>query len=252
MRPSTAARHRRVGGDVGDHQVEQGIARLQHVRAAGQRRVAVATGEHEVVGDDPDACRPAPSGVSGPAGPSGASAIPSTTGVVPSQWNSIWSPDTCGKRPVPPVNAGSQAGLNPLSSASVSWAPVSVSITVRLPNGSTAKTSPHVISPGASVRRRRRGEGQVGAQAARVGQRRVDARIGGAHRVGDQVAHRRLAQARRIAQDVALLRADHLGCAAPPSRRWPRRRSPARRAVARRRGSWRRAWTCRPRRRPSP
>ena len=51
--------------------------------AAGQRRVAVATGEHEVVGDDADACRVGPIGVSGPAGPSGASAIWSITGVVP-------------------------------------------------------------------------------------------------------------------------------------------------------------------------
>ena len=31
-----------------------------------------------------------------------------------------------------------------------------------------------------------------------------------AHRVGDEVAHRRLAQARRVAQDVDRLRADHL------------------------------------------
>src|SRR3712207_8316199 len=38
--------------DVGDDEVEQRVAGLQHVAAARQRGVAVATGEHEVVGDD--------------------------------------------------------------------------------------------------------------------------------------------------------------------------------------------------------
>jgi hypothetical protein len=70
------------------------------------------------------------------------------TGVAPLQWNVSLSPDTCGKRPV--ATWGLQTGLKPVSSASRSCAPVSVRITVRLPNGSTANTSPHVISPGAS------------------------------------------------------------------------------------------------------
>jgi hypothetical protein len=89
-----------------------------------------------------------PIGVSGPAGPFGARASRSITGVVPSQWNASDSPATCGNRPV--AIAGSQTGVNPLRSASVSCAPVSVSITVRFPNGSTANTSPHVTSPGCS------------------------------------------------------------------------------------------------------
>ena len=45
---------------------------------------------------------------------------------------------------------GLQTGEKPFRNASLSWAPVSVRIVVRLPKGSTAKTSPHVISPGCS------------------------------------------------------------------------------------------------------
>ena len=57
---------------------------------------------------------------------------------------------------------GSHTGLNPLSMAAVSCAPVSVSITVRLPNGSTANTSPHVTSPGCLTRRWRAETSDVG------------------------------------------------------------------------------------------
>ena len=59
-------------------------------------------------------------------------------------------PEICGKRPVPPVKAGLQDGRNPLVNAVSSWAPVSVSITVRLPNGRTENISPQVISHGCS------------------------------------------------------------------------------------------------------
>src|SRR5690242_14862782 len=74
--------------------------------------------------------------------------IPVTTGVVPLQVNVNFSPDTCGNRPVAMLEL--QTGLNPLSIACSSCAPVSVMITVRLPNGSTANTSPQVISFGCS------------------------------------------------------------------------------------------------------
>src|SRR5687768_16616739 len=71
-----------------------------------------------------------------------------TTGVVPEQLKLINSPDTCGNRPV--AIAGLQTGLNPFSNAAVSTSPVIVAMTVRLPNGNTANTSPHVTSPTAS------------------------------------------------------------------------------------------------------
>ena len=80
--------------------------------------------------------------------PGRTTSIESTTAVVPSQWKRNRSPATCGKRPV--AMAGSQAGENPLTRAAVSCSPVRVSITVRLPKGRTAKTSPHVISLTAS------------------------------------------------------------------------------------------------------
>src|SRR5664279_1873868 len=89
-----------------------------------------------------------PMGVSGPPGPSGAFAIPVTTGVVPLQLKDRANPDTWGNRPV--AIAVSHTGLNPLSRACSNCAPVSVSSTVRLPNGNTADTSPQVISPGCS------------------------------------------------------------------------------------------------------
>ena len=79
-----------------------------------------------------------PIGVTGP--PSGALPRLSITGVVPLQWYAMSSPATCGKRPV--AIAVLHAGLSPLSSAARSWAPVTVSITVALPNGSTANASP--------------------------------------------------------------------------------------------------------------
>ena len=101
-----------------------------------------------------------PIGVSAPAGPSGAFHIPSITGVVPVQWNCTFRPATCGKRPVA-IDA-LQNGLNPLSSALRRCSPVSVRITVRLPNGSTAKTSPQVIWPACSP-----AEGGVTRRSAR-------------------------------------------------------------------------------------
>ena len=57
-------------------------------------------------------------------------------------------PEICGNRPV--AIAGLQAGEKPLRNACSSWAPVSVSMTVRLPNGSTENISPQVISHGCS------------------------------------------------------------------------------------------------------
>src|SRR3954471_7921905 len=73
----------------------------------------------------------------------------STTAVVPEQWNVIFRPETWGKRPV--ATSGLQTGLNPLVSAVTSCAPVSVSTTVWLPNGSTPDISPYVISLTASL-----------------------------------------------------------------------------------------------------
>ena len=58
------------------------------------------------------------------------------------------SPEICGKRPV--AIAGLHTGEKPLRKACSSCAPVSVSMTVRLPNGRTANISPHVISHAAS------------------------------------------------------------------------------------------------------
>ena len=84
--PSTDRRHRRVGADVLDRHVEQQVAGLRDVRALRERRVAVATGEHEVVGDEADGVGVGPTGVSVPLGPSGAFHEPSITGVVPLQW----------------------------------------------------------------------------------------------------------------------------------------------------------------------
>ena len=60
---------------------------------------------------------------------------------MPLQWNVILSPEICGVRPVPPATSP-QGGLNPFCNACVNCAPVSVSITVALPNGSTPNTSP--------------------------------------------------------------------------------------------------------------
>jgi len=88
--------------------------------------------------------------VSVPDGPFGAFQRPVTTGVVPLQEKVTFRPETCGKRPVPPVNAGSQNGLKPFRKACSICAPVNVSMTVRLPNGRTENISPQVISPSCS------------------------------------------------------------------------------------------------------
>ncbi len=80
-----------------------------------------------------------PTGVSTPPAPTFSSV--SITGTWPLQWNRIRSPEICGVRPVPPATSP-HGGLKPFSSAAVNWAPVSVSITVELPNGSTANTWP--------------------------------------------------------------------------------------------------------------
>ena len=69
---------------------------------------------------------------------------------MPVQWKVTLSPEICGKRPVPPAKPGWQNGVNPFRNAVRSWSPVIVMIVVRLPNGSTANTSPQVISPGGS------------------------------------------------------------------------------------------------------
>ena len=123
MRPSTTGATGELAVMYSMTTFEQVVARLQHVRAAGQRRVAVAAGEvHEVVGDDADgvgrtdrrerARRPV-----------GAFQSPVTIGVEPGPGGSvvqvyvILSPDTCGNRPVPPANAGLHAGWRPLSNA---------------------------------------------------------------------------------------------------------------------------------------
>src|SRR3954447_5166761 len=93
----------------------------------------------------------APIGVSVPAGPFGAFHSPSITGddgVALLQWNCTFSPEICGKRPV--LIAGLQNAEKPFVNASSSLAPVSVRITVRLPNGRTENTSPQVTSPAAS------------------------------------------------------------------------------------------------------
>ena len=86
---------------VADH-VEQELARELHVRALGEDGVAVTTGVHEVVGDEPDGVASTDRG-SGPAIPFGAFQIVSTTGVVPLQWNWTLRPEICGNRPVPPA-----------------------------------------------------------------------------------------------------------------------------------------------------
>src|SRR5512144_423905 len=94
---------------------------------------------------------PGPIGVSVPPGPLGAFQTPSITGLLgvpPSQWNWTLSPDTCGNRPV--LIDVSQKAEKPFSNAVFTCAPVRVRIVVRLPNGRTANTSPHVISPGCS------------------------------------------------------------------------------------------------------
>ncbi len=150
---------------------------------------------------------PAPIGVSGPPIPVGVFHMPSTTGVVPLQWKVARRPETCGNRPV--AIAELQTGENPFRNACRSWAPVSVRIIVRLPNGSTANISPQVISHGRFTGARRRAD-EVLPQPTGVGVRRVDAGVLLAHRVGDHVAHLRLVQPRRVAQDVVGLRADHL------------------------------------------
>src|SRR4249919_464832 len=87
--------------------------------------------------------------VSGPLGPSGAFHMPSMTGVVPLQWNCTFKPEICGNRPV--AIAGLQTGENPFRYACSICAPVSVRMTVRLPNGSTENISPQVISHGCSL-----------------------------------------------------------------------------------------------------
>ena len=80
---------------------------------------------------------------------------------------------------------------------------------MRLPNGSTANISPHVISHGRLARAGRRAD-EVLPQPAGVGVGRVDAGVLPPHRVGHHVAHLGLVQPGRVAQDVVGLRADHL------------------------------------------
>ena len=58
-----------------------------------------------------------PIGVAGPEMPCGVFHIPVTTGVVPVQLKVTFSPETCGNRPVPPANPGSQNGVNPFTNA---------------------------------------------------------------------------------------------------------------------------------------
>ena len=72
--------------------------------------------------------------------------------------------------------AGSQNGVKPLRNACLQLGPVRVRITVRLPNGSTANISPQVISPGCSPGARR-GEQEVLAETAGVGEGGVDTRV---------------------------------------------------------------------------
>ena len=148
---------------------------------------------------------------------------------------------------------GSQTGLSPLSSASVSCSPVSVRITVRLPNGSTANTSPQVISPGCLVRRRR-GQEDVGAQPAGVGERRLDAGVLGSASRRRPGCPSRTPEPVGVAQDVERLGADHLVAQLGGLRVGLRRRSPGRRRAAPHRGSSRPGWPRRPtpRRRRSP
>ena len=105
--------------------------------------------------------------------------------------------------------AGLQIGEKPLRNACSNWAPVSVSITVRLPKGSTANISPQVISPGCSPALGG-ATVEVGAQAARVGVGRIHARVLQAHGVGHHIAHRGLEETGRGAHDVDRLRADDL------------------------------------------
>ena len=70
-----------------------------------------------------------PIGVIGvPAGPFGVFHMPSTTGVVPLQWNCTFRPEICGNRPV--LIAGLQNGENPFRNACCRTAPVSVMIVV--------------------------------------------------------------------------------------------------------------------------
>src|SRR4051794_4558801 len=94
---------------------------------------------------------PGASGVSDPPGPFEAFQIPSITGtlgVLASQWNWTLRPETWGNRPV--LIEVLQKAEKPFTNAACAWAPVSVRIVVRLPNGRTANTSPQVISPGCS------------------------------------------------------------------------------------------------------
>jgi hypothetical protein len=72
--------------------------------------------------------------------PFGVFHIPSTTGVVPVQWNCTFRPEICG-------NAGAAAKRiaerrEPVQERRLELSPVSVRIVVRLPNGRTANTSP--------------------------------------------------------------------------------------------------------------
>jgi len=138
-----------VRRDPVDGDLEEVVARLGDVGAAGEDGVAVAAAEQEVVGDDPH-------GVGG-------------TQHRERACDTLWClPDRVDdrRRPVAvelhleagdlrePAGPAGEARIaervKPFRNAVSSWAPVSVRITDRLPNGSTANISPQVISPGCS------------------------------------------------------------------------------------------------------
>ena len=118
-RPSTTGSHRRIRADVVDNDLHQVVTRLLDVGAVGEDGVAVPAGVHEVVRHEPDGVRSDRPGSAPRPAPLGVFQIPSTTAVVPLQWNVAFRPETCGKRPV--LIAGLQTGEKPFTNAVFSW-----------------------------------------------------------------------------------------------------------------------------------
>ncbi len=135
--------------------------------------------------------------------------MPSMTTLVPLQWNSARRPAICGKRPV--LTAELQNGENPLMKA-VSH----LGAGQRLDDGRVAEREDREQlaerdHAGAFLAGARRVAREVRPEAARVRVGRLGlVGVLVEHRVGDEVAHRRLVEPGGIAEDVERLGPDDL------------------------------------------
>ena len=235
--PDDPALHHRVDRRVGGHVVDRDLEQRRRPAAAtsvpwAKRGVAVAAGVHEVVRDEPHGVRRADRRRGArrvrwaPSRSRRRRASCRCSGTAPSArrpgGTGRCRSDGIAERREPVEERGLR-----------SWAPVSVRMTVRLPKGSTREH----LAPGDLARLLAGGVGGATSMSCRGGRRSSSRRRRRpgylrAHRVRDEVAHRRFVEPGRVAQDVVGLGADDLVRAGRPSRRSRRRRSPGRPAAA--------------------